>query len=275
MYCDACNSWEHKKKTEPEKYDNFMNTHECSINHVGSAGSIEASGLKGFFMTSVETNKLRYTNYIGDGESKSYNDIFQADPYEGTGVNKLECIGHIQKHVGTRLRKLKSANTKTVLSDGKKLSGERRLTENFINKLQNYYEIAIRSSCHGNVYYLKKAFVAVLYYCSEASSLETQHQFCPTGVDSWCKYHADKETYKPKPRLRAAIREFIRLLFLKLSDENLLSKCLYDKTQNSNESINGVIWKRCPKDVFVGRKVLEKGVASAVISSNDGTKRRN
>ena len=34
-------------------------------------------------MTSVKTNKLRYTNYTGDGDSKSYNDIFQADPYEG------------------------------------------------------------------------------------------------------------------------------------------------------------------------------------------------
>ena len=64
-----------KKKTEPEKYDNFMTTHECSINHVGSAGSIEASGLKGFFMTSVETNKLRYTNYIGEG-SQNHTMIF-------------------------------------------------------------------------------------------------------------------------------------------------------------------------------------------------------
>ena len=171
-HCDACNSWEHKKKTEPEKYDNFMATHECSINHVGSAGSMEASGLKECFMTSVETNKLRYTNYIGDGDSKSYNDIFQTDLYEGIGVNKLECIGHIQKRVGTRLRKLKSANTKAVLSDGKKLSGQGRLTEKFINKLQNYYRIAIRSSCHGNVYSLKKAIAAVLYHCSEASSLE-------------------------------------------------------------------------------------------------------
>ena len=62
-------------------------------------------------------------------------------------------------------------------------------------------------------------------------------------------------------------------MFLKLSDENLLSKRLHGKTQNSNESINGVIWKRCSKDVFVGGKVLEMGVASAVISFNDGTKR--
>ena len=47
-----------------------MATHECSINHVGSAGSMEASGLKECFMTSVETNKLRYTNYMGDGNSR-------------------------------------------------------------------------------------------------------------------------------------------------------------------------------------------------------------
>ena len=47
-----------------------MATHECSINHVGSAGSMEASGLKEYFMTSVETNKLRYANYIGDGNSR-------------------------------------------------------------------------------------------------------------------------------------------------------------------------------------------------------------
>ena len=58
-----------------------------------------------------------------------------------------------------------------------------------------------------------------------------------------------------------------------MSDENLLSKCLHSKPQNTNESINGVIWKRCPKDVFVGWKVLEMGVASAVISFNDGSKR--
>ena len=44
----------------------------------------------------------------------------------------------------------------------------------------------------------------------------------------------------------------------------------WEKTQNNNESISQVIWKRCPKDIFVGRKVLQMGVASAVISFNDG-----
>ena len=49
-----------------------------------------------------------------------------------------------------------------------------------------------------------------------------------------------------------------------LSDDNLLQKCLHGKTQNNNESLNGLLWKRCPKDVFVGRVTLELGVASAV-----------
>ena len=60
---------------------------------------------------------------------------------------------------------------------------------------------------------------------------------------------------------------------MELSDEKLLAKYLHGKTRNSDEPLNGVIWKRRPKDIFVRRKVLEMGVASAVISFNVGTKR--
>ena len=42
------------------------------------------------------------------------------------------------------------------------------------------------------------------------------------------------------------------------------------KTQNNNKSTNNVIWKRCPKDINVGRKTLEFGVALAVKCFNDG-----
>ena len=47
-------------------------------------------------------------------------------------------------------------------------------------------------------------------------------------------------------------------------------KCLYGHTQNNNESLNGIIWKQCSKDVFIGQLTLEMGVASVVISFNDG-----
>ena len=52
----------------------------------------------------------------------------------------------------------------------------------------------------------------------------------------------------------------------------MLGACLHGETQNVNEALNGVIWQKCPKRVYVGRITLEVGVASAVISYNDGTK---
>ena len=37
-----------------------------------------------------------------------------------------------------------------------------------------------------------------------------------------------------------------------------------------NEALNQIIWKRVPKDVFVGGITLDIGVSSAIISYNDG-----
>ena len=96
---------------------------------------------------------------------------------------------------------------------------------------------------------------------------------CRREPDSWCKY-PDKQnnttTYKNKPGLPAAIRELIKPIFMDLSNDESLKKCLHDKTQNNNESINDLILKRCPKDVYVGRTVLEIGTASSVINFNEG-----
>ena len=235
---------------------------------------MEAAGLVDCFLASEQDRKLRYTQFIGDGDSKSHADIVARDPYNGVVVEKLECVGHIQKRVGGRLRKLKATN-KAKLSDGKPLGGKGRLTEKLINKLQNYFGIAIRQSCGTTVYQLKKAIGAVLFHCSDAPSLEIRHQMCPRTADSWCKFQADKinntSTYTEKPGIPSIIHEAIKPVFLDLSDDSLLKKCLHGKTQNNNESLNGVIWKRCPKDVFVSKNTIEIGVASAVINFNDGS----
>ena len=227
---------------------------------------MEAAGLVDCFMSSAETRKLRYTHYVGDGDSKAYLDIVKNDPYPGTVVEKLECVGHIQKRVGNRLRNLRNTM--------KTLKGRGRLTDKIINKLQNYYGLALRQSTGTTVYQLEKGVGAVLFHCSEASDLDTRYQMCPSTKDSWCKYQADKlngtNTYKEKPGLPSVIKDTIRPVFVSLIDDNLLQKYLHGKTQNNNESLNGLIWKRSPKDVFVGRVTLELGVASAVIAFNDG-----
>ncbi|GFU52592.1 uncharacterized protein TNCV_617081 [Trichonephila clavipes] len=59
-------------------------------------------------------------------------------------VEKLECIGHVMKRMGTRLRRLKTKMRGQKLSDGKPLCGRNRLTEAEIDRLQASYGLAIR-----------------------------------------------------------------------------------------------------------------------------------
>ena len=68
--------------------------------------------------------------------------------------------------------------------------------------------------------------------------------------------------------LPVAVRELIKPM--DLSNDELLKKCLYGKTQNNNESTNNLIQKRFPQNVYVGRAVLQIGTASAVINFNEG-----
>ena len=84
---------------------------------------MEAAGLVDCFKSSIQNRGLRYTNFIGDGDSKSYLEIVANDPYSGVTVQKLEFVGHFQKRVGARLRNFESEN-KEKLSDAKLLSGK-------------------------------------------------------------------------------------------------------------------------------------------------------
>ena len=119
---------------------------------------------------------------------------------------------------------------------------------------------------------MRKAVGAVLYHSSEASTTEARHRFCAND-SMWCKYRLAQKYGKPfveKPGLPIAVRDKIMPVFQDLSSEKLLRKCLHGNTQNNNEGLNAFIWKRLPKDVFVGRHVLQMGVCSAVLQFNSG-----
>lgn len=154
------------------------------------------------------------------------------------------------------------------------MSGKGRLTEKVVNTLQNAFGLVIRQNV-GKLYEMKKGVGALLFHYSENQDMEKRHHFCPRGATSWCKYQSDKitgkKTYKASLNIPSAIREKIKPIFVDLSSDELLAKCLHGKTQNVNEALNQIIWKRCPKSIFVERFTLEIGVASAVISFNDGT----
>ena len=235
---------------------------------------MEGAGAVNMFARSIEKNKLRYTSYIGDGDTSSLNEVVNSQPYGvDTVINKKECVGHVQKRMGNRLRNLRQSNQGVILDDKKKIMGRGRLTDKAINTLQNYYGMAIRQNTD-NIYAMKKCVCAILYHNSNIVDQSERHKFCPRALNSWCLWQSDKlsgqSKYKVKLNLPLVITDLLTPVFKDLSAHNLLSRCLHGQTQNNNESINNIIWNKCPKNTYVSRKIIEIAVDSASLEFNDG-----
>ena len=126
------------------------------------------------------------------------------------------------------------------------------------------------------IYAVRKTVSAVLHHSTKNDDMDKRHQYCPRTADSWCKYQSDKitgkNTYLEMITIDKAVSDVIAPIFFHndLGSEVLLSKCLHGETQNVNESLNNLIWTRCPKRIYVGNSVLKTVVASDVICYNDG-----
>ncbi|GFW10063.1 uncharacterized protein TNCV_4208281 [Trichonephila clavipes] len=90
---------------------------------------------------------------------------------------KYECIGHKQKRVGSRLRKLKKST--------KGIGGKGKMTDKFIDTLQNNFELQFE-------------IMSVICLTWRMQSLLLQRQKpmygqCSSGSDTWCKYENVKQ----------------------------------------------------------------------------------
>ncbi|GFT76469.1 uncharacterized protein TNCV_3022461 [Trichonephila clavipes] len=206
----------------------------------GSAGKMEVDGMLRIFNRSEKLHNLKYSNYIGDGDTKTFNALSENKPYgDDHLIQKIECVGHVQKRMGTRLSKLKLVYSKNKLSDGKTICGKGRLTDSLINKLAHYYGNAIRCNST-SVKEMRKAIWAV-WGPSCSTDDEPMHWFCPTNPNTWY-----------------------------LSHPALLKKCLGGKAQNPNESLNSLIWKFCPKTIGSSLQLAEIAANLATSVFNDG-----
>ena len=70
--CKECNANEHLKKNNPKQYEEWRARHDCNLNYRGSAPGMELEGAKRIFNRSIDKHNLRYINFYGDGDSKSY-----------------------------------------------------------------------------------------------------------------------------------------------------------------------------------------------------------
>lgn len=265
-YCNMCNH-------------GYETPHDCRKNHTGSSGSMEPASAVSIYKRSLPKHGLRYVGYLGDGDSSAFKSVVESKPYGDTDIYKLDCINHVAKRVGARLRNLVQTMTKNKqkLSDGKSINGRDRLTKERINRLQSLYRHAIIKNL-GNVDAMKNGIQAVIHH-SASSDDNPQHGYCPVGPDTWCKYNqlttrAQKANYKHKNAIPEAIFTVIKPIFDDLSNEDLLKRCLHGGTQNLNESFNHVVWDRAPKTIYSGLQCFEICVSDAVVCFNDGVHSR-
>ncbi len=102
--------------------------------------------------------------------------------------------------------------------------------------------------------------------------LSFQHRFCPHGKEPWCCFWRDKanktKLYKEANRLNDVFS--VEPIFQRLSDSELVKRCLLGLTQNQNESINGRLWSLVPKTRFCGKRRIVIGVCETICAWNTG-----
>ena len=237
--CQSHSSWDRGS----ENYREWKASHveNCSLTYAGSSNSMKTHGAVVMWCRSLEHHKLRYTTFIGDGDSSAYRSVVAANPYGDDVTITVGFVGHVQKRMGTQLRRLwmEHKDLAIPLPSGtvrKGVKGQRRLTADLVNKLQNYYGMAIRSNL-GNKFGMVSAIAAIFGHHSN------NHTFCPPGAYTWCKYMRGDPTYKEKDTQKEVF-ELMEPVFLRLSDDALLDRLQCGDTQNSNESLHSLIWKR-------------------------------
>ena len=236
---------------------------DCPKNFNGSSNAMEVESALQLWGRSVEVNKMRYTTMLCDGDSKSYDSVKAHSVYGDVSITKEDCINHVSKRMGTALRNL------VAIAKAKKesISGRGKLTQDKITKIQNFYGRAIKDN-PDDIEMMRKRIFAILFHYSSSDN-NPKHVHCPPGDRSWCFWQRavaqgkEPGTHKDHETLGVEIGKRMVPIFQRLTDKELLKRCSRKKTQNANESLHSLIWKLCPKAVFVGRKTMETAVALA------------
>ncbi|KAL8604346.1 hypothetical protein ACOMHN_028109 [Nucella lapillus] len=155
----------------------------------------------------------------------------------------------------TPLDVLSTLAASMVESKEKTGRGHGQLTQNAIRKLTIYY-----NNCY-------------------STDSKPRHELCPVGADSWCFYQTalaqhqvpgPHKTLIHTPLNHEKLHQHLKPVYERLTDTQLLSRCVSGKTQNSNECLHSLIWSRCAKDKFASRRRVQFAVFTAISEFNFG-----
>ena len=116
-----------------------------------------------------ETHNLAYGVYIGDGDSSSFKNLLQSDPYDGkVPIRKEECICHIQKRLKKRLMK--------------KSAGLTSLSQIKADRIAHLYALVVVQHSGQSASDIRDGLQVLLSQTKEV------HDKCPLGENSWCYF---------------------------------------------------------------------------------------
>ena len=263
--CFSCSKWpETRRSSCPEEFAEYWIMHKdlCTANYQGTSQSMESTGAIEIWRRSIETHNLAYGTYIGDGDSSSFKNLVQSNPYEGqVSIRKEECIGHVQKRLKKRL--MKKAQGLTSLSQSK------------ADRIAHLYALVVVQHRGQSATEIRDGLQVLLSHTKEV------HDRCPAGENSWCYFQKKVALYEidsgnAPPTTREPYlspTEFGRAVevFKVFGSLNFCRTITLGKTQNSNESLHNMLWHNSPKSKHVGQKSLVASTALAVLSFNDGS----
>lgn len=224
----------------------------------------------------LQSTDKEYVNWKSSENFKKWEEDHLAGTAGCDRVMKLDCIGHVQKRLGKALYEFQKSSVK--LDDGKPMKGRNgRLTKAAIEKLKKYYGKAIRNNVKKDittteerdqaVQLMKTAILAGLFHCLKLPDKE-RHKYCPSN--SWCKYKKGLPCPDKPYHLDSVFKEHLIKIYDRLTDSALLARCLPGYTQNANESINSLVWNKCPKHKWHGNRRVQLAASSAALHFSGG-----
>lgn len=123
-YCASC-----AKGTPVEK-------HKCYKNWESSSSEMETDIILEGFINAEKTHGVRYTKFVGDGDSSVYPTLLTQVPIWGRDIQKIECSNHACKCYRSSLEKL--------AADNPNYKGKGGLTEKMRKRLTSAARCAIK-----------------------------------------------------------------------------------------------------------------------------------
>ena len=207
---------------------------------------------------SLERNRLVYSVFVGDGNSKAFQRVTTLNPYPLVKVQKEECLTPVAKRLKKNLKEIEpSTKTKTYI--------QHKLPEWKADYIASNYSTVILQNRGTTPDKLSRA----LRLLNHAAGI---HSGCPTGENSWCRWNRPSISTTP-----ATLNTFTTVDIQKVQEAfntyattEFCSHLTLGLTQNTNESLHNMIWCLCSKNKYVSPQSIRISTAIAVLAFNEG-----